>query len=236
MRDELGTKQFFATPEHDCSYLADQRAKTLFLDPRETLDSSLYSALTGLGFRRSGSHIYRPHCERCQACVPTRVPVTAFRLTRRFKRVLKRNADLHVSFEPATFRGSYFHLYKRYIEARHADGDMHPATPEQFRSFLLSPWSDTEFLCVWRDDELLAVAVTDVLDDGLSAIYTFFEPQQEARSLGVYCILKQIEAAVGAGKSHLYLGYWIEGSAKMRYKIDYRPVELLARERWIRAT
>ncbi len=236
MRDEVGSKQFFITPSHDCSYLPGEQAQTLFLDPRETLDTRLYSALTKLGFRRSGSHVYRPHCQQCSACVPARVPVLDFKLKRRFRRALAANEDLRIEFVPAAYDATVYHLFERYITARHGDGDMYPPSPEQFRSFLLSPWCDTEFMTVWQEDRLVAVAVTDLLDDGLSAIYSFFDPELGNRSLGVYCVLKQIEAALASGLPYLYLGYWIRNSAKMHYKIDYRPIELLTRERWVRAS
>jgi len=125
-------------------------------------------------------------------------------------------------------------LYARYIEARHADGDMHPPSPEQFRSFLLCEWSDTLFAEFRAEGELIAVAVTDQVSDGLSAIYTFYDPDQGARSPGVFAILWQIEYARIRDRGHLYLGYWIRQCQKMSYKTDYRPLEMFVGGRWIR--
>jgi arginyl-tRNA--protein-N-Asp/Glu arginylyltransferase len=233
MQDELGKRQFFITPAHTCSYLPKREANTLFLDPRETITPALYSDLTRIGFRRSGGHLYRPHCNGCNACVPTRIPVATFSPRRRHRRVLTRNADLRIVVEPAAYNQRYYELYASYINARHRDGDMYPPSADQYRTFLLSQWSNPEFLCVYEADTLRAVAVTDRQLDGLSAIYTFFDPTQDDRGLGVFCILKQIEQCVERGLQHLYLGYWIKESDKMRYKTDYRPVELFVNERWI---
>jgi len=232
VKDEVGKKQFYLTPAHPCSYLPGRQARTLFLDPRDTIHPPLYQALTEHGFRRSGSHLYRPRCDGCQACVPTRVPVDDFEPRRNQRRVLTRNVDLVVQVEPAIFNRRYYDLYVRYIHGRHRDGDMYPPTIDQFRSFLLSQWSNSVFLCSYLDDELIAVAVCDQLPEGLSAIYTFFDPEHPSRSLGTWSILQQIELCRRSGLTYLYLGYWIQDSRKMRYKLDFRPVELFLESRW----
>lgn len=234
MKDELGKRQFYLTPAHPCSYLPGREARTLFLDPRDTINQALYQKLTEHGFRRSGGHLYRPHCQDCQACVPTRIPVAAFRPRRNQRRVLAGNQDLAVRAEPAVFNRRYYELYARYIHGRHQDGDMYPPSVDQFRSFLLSQWSNSIFLCAYLDDALVAVAVTDQQPEGLSAIYTFFDPDLDNRSLGAFAILKQIEMCRQAELPHLYLGYWIRDSPKMRYKIDYRPIELFLDGHWTR--
>lgn len=233
MKDELSEKQFYLTPSHPCSYLNDRSARTLFLDPREAVSQELYSTLSSAGFRRSGSHLYRPHCEGCQACVPVRVPVAQFQLTRRFRRVQKRNADLRVGLEAPVCSATAFDLYSRYIEGRHWNGDMYPPSEDQFRSFLLSSWSRTHFLTLHDHSNLIGVAVTDTMGDGLSAIYTFFDPAMADRSLGVFAVLNQIRQCHDLGLPYLYMGYWIRDCAKMRYKTDFRPVELLINNRWV---
>lgn len=233
MKEEIGKRQFFITPEHPCSYLPDQQAATLFLDPRDTITPVLYQQLAELGFRRSGGHLYRPHCQNCQACVPARVDVAAFTPRRRQRRVSTRNQDLEAHLEPAAYSDAHYDLYARYVSARHGDGDMFPPTREQFRSFLLSSWSDTRFLTLTLDGELVCVAVTDQQSDGLSAVYTYFDPDLSTRSLGVMAILQQLELAHALGLPYLYLGYWIRDSNKMRYKIDYRPLQLFTNGRWL---
>lgn len=234
MQDELGSKQFFITPGHACSYLDRRQARTLFLDPRETIGPDTYQTLTEQGFRRSGSHLYRPHCRTCQACVPTRVPVADFALRRNQRRNLRDNADLTVQIHHAAYSARFYDLYARYITGRHGDGDMYPPSREQFRSFLLSPWSDTLFVCSYLAERLVAVAVTDRQPRGLSALYTFFDPDLPERGLGVWSVLQQIELARRLGLPYVYLGYWIRDATKMRYKTDYRPVELFLDGHWRR--
>jgi arginine-tRNA-protein transferase len=224
----------FLTPEHPCSYLAGESARTLFVDPNLQLSQNRYQQLTNAGFRRSGSNLYRPHCERCQACQPSRIPVSAFEPRRRQRRVLERNRDLVLRREPARFSRALYSLYARYIEARHQDGGMFPADEEQYQSFLLCDWADSEFLVGYCGTELVSVAVTDRLADGLSAIYTFFEPSLGQRSLGALSILKQIEWARSLDLDYLYLGYAIRNSPKMRYKFEYRPLEVLTGAGWQR--
>jgi leucyl-tRNA---protein transferase len=234
MNDELANKQYFLTPPHPCSYLENRTARTLFLDPRQIVNGPLYGDLTRAGFRRSGGNLYRPYCDGCKACVPVRVPVADFRWSRRFRRIQLANSDVVVSIREPVFSDRYYDLYARYISARHADGDMHPPNVDQFRSFMLSSWANSAFLVLEERDRLLGVAVTDTLPDGLSAIYTFFEPTLSKRSLGVFAILAQIEHCLRNAMTYLYLGYWVRDSAKMAYKIDYRPIELLVRDRWVR--
>lgn len=233
MLDALSAKRFYLTPTHDCSYFDQRKAQTLFLDPHDLHEPDTYAALTRFGFRRSGSHLYRPNCESCNACVPSRIPVERFRYSRRFRRILKKNEDLTVRLETAAYSHRNYQLYKRYIEQRHEGGDMYPPSPEQFRTFLLATWSSTRFLCAYLDRTLVAVATTDFMADGLSAIYTFFDPDLEARSLGVFSILKQIEMCQKQGLAHLYLGYWIRDCVKMSYKTEYRPIELFIDQRWV---
>jgi leucyl-tRNA---protein transferase len=232
MQRESGDKQFFLTPPHPCSYLDDRDARTLFLDPRETIDLATYTALTRVGFRRSGSHLYRPYCDGCSACVPSRVPVGAFRWSRRFRRIRQRNRDIEVTVGEPVCNGTNYDLYARYIRARHAEGGMYPPTEAHFRSFLMSEWGNSSFLNLSLRGRLVGIAVTDRVGDGLSAIYTFFDPDYEERSLGVFAVLAQIEQCLANGIPYLYLGYWIRDCAKMSYKIDYRPIELLVSNRW----
>tara|TARA_B100000029_G_scaffold504356_1_gene583056 strand:+ start:405 stop:1118 length:714 start_codon:yes stop_codon:yes gene_type:complete len=230
----LSELKFFKTPKHDCSYLPGEQAVTLFADPLATIDTSTYTSLSAAGFRRSGSHIYRPFCESCNACVPVRVPVKTFVQRRKHKRVIKRNQDIEIHKTPPKLRNEYFELYERYINERHADGDMYPADLKQFESFLVKGREETMFY-EFRDNnkQLVAIAVADKLLDGLSAIYTFFEPNDRSRSLGVYAILWLIEEAYRLNLDNVYLGYWIKDSQKMDYKIEYKPIELYIKNKWI---
>ena len=235
MRDDHREQiQFFLTPPHPCSYLSRNDAQTLFVDPRRIISSSLYQTLTDRGFRRSGSHLYQPRCKACNACIATRIPVAEFRPRRTQRRVVRKNQDLRLEIEDARFSRRHYNLYARYISLRHAEGDMYPASEDQFRSFLLSPWSASFFICLYLGEQLLSVAVTDQQAKGLSAIYTFFEPNEDKRSLGVLSILQQIEVCRSLNLPYLYLGYWVKDCGKMAYKTDYRPAEFFVDNKWIR--
>lgn len=222
----------YTTYPHRCSYLSDREATTLFVDPRQAVDKPLYSKLSLLGFRRSGSHIYRPHCNQCDACIPARIPVAQFSPSRGQRRTRNRNQDLRMRRSDDLRDDDAYNLYCRYIELRHADGDMYPPDREQYESFLNDAWDCTHYYRFYDAQQLVALAVVDELQDGLSAIYTFYDPTLERRSLGTYAILWQIERARALGLEYLYLGYWIRGCRKMAYKSEYRPLELYVNNRW----
>jgi arginyl-tRNA--protein-N-Asp/Glu arginylyltransferase len=222
----------YTTYPHSCSYLEDKEATTLFVDPRTQVDGKLYSQLSLMGFRRSGSHIYRPHCSQCSACVPARIVADDFQPNRSQKRAWKRNQHVAMHEIESIASEEYFELYRRYIESRHRDGDMYPPLRDQYESFLSDEWDVTRYYRMELDSELLGVAVVDRLADGLSAIYTFYEPEQQHRSLGTYAIIWQVEQAKTLGLPYVYLGYWIKESPKMAYKIQYRPLELYLNGRW----
>ena len=232
MTSSVRDLKVYTTYPHSCSYLEDQEATTLFVDPRQRVDQKLYSNLSLLGFRRSGNHIYRPHCTHCDACIPARIPVATFTPKRGQRRTSNRNADLRVQKTEDIRDDAAFDLYRRYIGQRHADGDMYPPDREQYESFLNNAWDCTGYYRFYEQDRLIALAVVDELVDGLSAIYTFFDPDADKRSLGSYAILWQIEKAREMGLDYLYLGYWIRDCQKMAYKSDYRPLELYIKSSW----
>ena len=224
--------RFFATPAHPCSYLAGKEATTVFLDPGYPKTPALYTALSRLGFRRSGVHIYRPQCSRCNACIPVRIPVARFRPRRIHRRVRTANRDITFRVRPAHFEPQHFALYRRYISARHAGGGMDDPSPGQYRDFLTSTWCDTLFFEYSLGACVVAVSVIDRLADAFSCVYTFFDPAHVRRSLGTYAILHAIEVARRRSLQWLYLGYYIAESPKMRYKGDYRPQERFVDGRW----
>ncbi len=231
---DLSNIRLFATHPHTCSYLPDEQATTIFVDPSADVDSRLYSRLSEMGFRRSGGHLYRPQCESCQACIPARIPVALFKPDRRQKRCMKRNQDLDISETDTIGTDEHYQLYQRYITQRHSDGDMYPPTREQFDAFLTNEWGVTRFIEFRLKGKLIAVAVTDKMENGYSAVYTYFEPDESKRSLGVFAVLHQIEKTRQEGLDSVYLGYWIKRCQKMSYKTDYRPLEILVQNRWIR--
>jgi arginyl-tRNA--protein-N-Asp/Glu arginylyltransferase len=223
----------YLTPEHDCSYLSGQLARTLFIDPATPTNPVLYQYLLSAGFRRSGDHVYRPHCNACQACVPVRVPVAGFTPRRSQRRCWRALADrVEVNFEPSGFQQEHYQLYLRYTASRHREGGMAEADEERYLDFLLTRWCPSEFLTFRLDGRLLAVAVTDVLPDALSAVYTFFDPELSHLGLGTFAILRQIDEARRRGLRHLYLGYWIGECQKMSYKEKFRPIEAWDGRQW----
>jgi arginine-tRNA-protein transferase len=212
---------FFQDQVHNCSYLEGEQSRNIYPDPSKPITKALYSRLIQHGFRRSGDHIYRPHCPACQACIPVRIDVAAFKPNRSQRRCLKKNQDVQVKLITAGFTDEHFALYERYVTQRHRDGGMDNPSPEQYAQFLFSDWCDTGLLECRQDDQLVAVAVTDFVYDGASAFYTFFDPEYATRSLGTFAILKQIELAKSYHLPWLYLGYWIEACDKMRYKTNF---------------
>ncbi|OED43462.1 arginyltransferase [Endozoicomonas sp. (ex Bugula neritina AB1)] len=224
--------KFFATQPHECSYLPEQKATTLFMDPQVTVNQTLYSTLADMGFRRSGRHIYRPHCHQCQECIPIRIPVCQFEIRRSQRKSWNRNIDLTVHEQEARYTDEYYQLYQQYINTCHKDGDMYPATVEQFCNFLAESPEFCKFYEFRLKGELVAVCVVDILETGLSAIYTFYNPDHARRSLGCYCILWLIEAAKNRGYDYLHLGYWVKNCRKMKYKVEYRPTQLYINQSW----
>ena len=188
-----------------------------------------------MGYRRSGAHLYRPDCEFCNACVSCRIPVDQFQYKRRFTKIWNNNQDLEVKEKNDLICNESFRLYERYINTRHRDGDMYPASLEQFEAFIKTKTVDTRFYLFYRQDELVAVSVTDALEQGLSAVYTFFDPLLTQRSLGNYVILWQIERARAMNLPYLFLGYWIKNCAKMQYKSSFRPLEFFIGGNWMLA-
>jgi len=224
----------YQTPEHDCPYLPDKQAITQFIDPDKALNVEIYTYLSSFGFRRSGDHLYRPSCRECKACVPVRLPINDMLFTKSQRRILNRAAQITFHHRDAYDSDEHYDLYERYINIRHKNGDMYPATRELFRSFLLSKWANTQFMEIRDDTKLIGCAVYDQLFDGLSAVYCYFDPDYSQFSPGKLAILKQIQFAKENLFHYLYLGYQIDDCVKMNYKNKYRPVEEFINMQWIR--
>ena len=227
--------RLFHTGEHPCGYFPDRIARDLVLDPRDPRLATFYPTALGWGFRRSGDLVYRPHCEGCQACVAVRIPVATFAPDRSQRRCATRNAQVEARIVTAERTDEHLALYRRYLAARHRDGGMDDHGAVEFEQFLVGSWSEGRFMELREYGRLLAVAVTDLTADALSAVYTFYEPELEKRSLGTLAILRQLEWAKRESRRHLYLGYWIAGHAKMHYKRRFGPMELFDGRRWVAA-
>ena len=226
----------FHTGDHVCGYFPERIARDLVIDPRDPRLPQAYPVALGWGFRRSGGIVYRPHCHGCHACTAVRIPVAGFRPDRSQRRCLARNADVVARVLPAVRRDEHIALYQRYLRARHPGGGMDDHGAAEFDQFLVGSWSDGRFLELREAEShrLLAVAVADLVPDALSAVYTFYDPDESARGLGTLAILKQLEWAARDARSHLYLGYWIAGHDKMDYKRRFAPLEGFDGRQWKR--
>ncbi|MBK0064994.1 MULTISPECIES: arginyltransferase [unclassified Acinetobacter] len=231
----LNDLQYYITPPHDCSYLENKSARMVFLDPIHRIDVVTLSELSRVGFRRSGDFVYRPECHLCRQCLSCRVPAYDFQMNSIQKKAWKRNQDLQMRITPTNQAVKlHYDLYERYINERHADGDMYPPSLDQFEKFLVHSCTESFFMELWKGDQLICVSTCDKMDDGLSAVYTFFDPDESRRSLGVFAILKQLEYVKTLNLDYLYLGYWVPHSQKMNYKSQYIPLELLLDGQWRR--
>lgn len=224
----------YLTPEHPCSYFDDREARTLFGDPRIVPDAELQTRLAQQGFRRSGKYLYRPECAHCHACIPARIDAANFKPSRSQRRNLRDNAQLEVTVRPPWIDDELLALYNRYQARRHPEGQMQAPGADQFREFLFADWSDTRYLEIRYGQELLGIGVFDRLLDGLSAVYTFFDPDAETRGLGVFAILKLVELAIADALPWVYLGYWIPEHGKMDYKRRFQPLEVHMHGEWRR--
>ncbi len=224
--------RLFRTLAHPCGYFSDRMAINQVLDPESPQLAQFYARALAHGFRRAGDAIYRPHCHTCSACVPYRIPIADFRADRAQRRTLARNQDIAVHWRTAEPCEEHFGLYRRYLAERHTGGGMDHPSLDDYQRFLLSHWANTWFMELRLQGELVGAAVTDIVADAASAVYTYFDPQHAKRSLGTLAILKQIEHCRSLALPHLYLGFWIEGHPKMHYKQNLKPGQIRDESGW----
>ncbi|MBD0411259.1 arginyltransferase [Pseudoalteromonas distincta] len=221
------------TQEFDCSYLPNRQEQLLVILDPSCYSTDKFESLLGLGFRRSGNQIYRPHCPICSACNSVRVLAQDFIPSKSQKRKLnKAKTQFEVKYSTQE-RPEYYPLYSKYITMRHQDGSMYPPEKEQFQSFLLCSWLKITFIELWHQDTLAAVAVTDCMNSSISAIYTFFDPDFEHYSLGSVMILEQLKFAKEQNKQYVYLGYQIDECDKMKYKTQFLPAQKQLNDEWV---
>jgi arginine-tRNA-protein transferase len=241
-RHSRDTPQFYLTAPSPCPYLAGKEERKVFTHLVGERAGGLNDLLTHGGFRRSQSIAYRPACETCRACISVRVVADEFRPTRSMRRIAARNGDMKGELRNATPTSEQYSVFRAYLDARHRDGGMADMTVLDYAMMVEDSHVETRIIeyrlreegSLLRGGRLIAVALTDLLNDGLSMVYSFFEPEEDARSLGTFMILDHIARARRMGLPYVYLGYWVRGSHKMDYKSRFLPQERLMSQGWVR--
>lgn len=230
MNTEQNTIRVGFTDNHPCSYLVGQEERVAVALGERLHNGEQYDMLLANGFRRSGGMIYKPHCDHCHACQPLRIVVADFSPSTSQKRLLNKARHLEWTLK-SELDAEWFTLYSRYIEARHATGSMYPPKEAEFSQFARCDWLNTQFLHIYDQGRLIAVAVTDILPSSASAFYTFYDPEHPL-SLGTLGVLLQLDYCRQAQKTWLYLGYQIDSCPAMNYKVRFQRHQKLVNQRW----
>ena len=228
--------QFYVTTNYSCGYISKREARSIVATPYKRINKKNYGHLIKRGFRRSGQYVYKPDCKECTACIPIRLNVNNFILSKSQKRVKKSLKDLTVKVLPLEFNEEHYKLYVKYQKNRHRLQNQSEDDISDYNDFLIRSNVDSKLLEFRIDEELKLVTIIDVVEDGISAVYTFFDSETPKKSFGTYSILWLLEWCKNKNEQYIYLGYWIGESQKMRYKTNFKPYELLIDGSWQQAT
>jgi arginine-tRNA-protein transferase len=224
--------QFYTTASYPCSYLPNKLARSQVATPSHLIDTYTYSELVQIGFRRSGAFTYRPYCDNCKACIPVRVVVNDFFPNHTQRRVWKRHQNLIATKHDLYYHPDHYALYLHYQMQRHCGGNMDHDSREQYQNFLLQSNINSKLVEFHENGQLRIISIIDELPDGISSVYTFFDPDSQGTSFGTHSILWQIQQCRTRGLPYLYLGYWIKASRKMEYKANFKPIQGLINRKW----
>lgn len=232
--NEFKKIQFYLTANYNCGYIEGNKAQSIVASPYQNIELKEFNNLVNLGFRRSGNHVYKPHCHDCEACVPIRINVNDFKLNKSQKRCSIKN-DYQVEFKSIEYKYEDFLLYREYQKKRHNDqSTSEEDQKDEYKNFLLTSNFDSKMIKFSSQGKVIMITIVDVLDDGLSAVYTFYDLNFPKLSLGTYSIIWLAKWCKNNNHAYLYLGYWIRDNAKMSYKTKFKPYELLKNKTWIK--
>ena len=226
------TIQLYLTDSDKCSYLEGKQQRMLLVDPNQPLNNSLSTYFSNHGFRRSGNMTYRPKCDSCQQCVSVRIPVIHYTASKSQRRIIRKNKDTTVSLESLNNALDYFELYYKYQKSRHPDGSMCDSSEEKYLSFIHSDYCNTALMVRRLGEDVVSVTIVDLLNDGASLLYTFFNPKYSSMSPGIASIIDAISYCQQHGMPYVYLGFWIADSNKMNYKTQFQPLEGYFNDEW----
>ena len=224
--------QFYTTTKYNCSYIDKMDAQSLVVTPYKSINQSIFQDLIEKGFRRSGQYIYKPNCKSCTACIPIRLPVQKFLFSKTQKRIYKKHGYFKVREAPLAFKQKHFDLYLKYQNKRHSYINNDQNSLDDYNDFLIKSNVKSKFIEFWDGDSLKIVSIVDIVSDGISAVYTFYDPDDEKVSYGTYSIIWLINWCKAQQLKYLYLGYWIGECDKMKYKTNFKPYELYIKGYW----
>ncbi len=238
LKDKTALKkiQFYSTSSYSCGYIKNREAQSIVATPYNRINNEIYSDLIKKGFRRSGQYVYKPNCNECSACTPIRICAERFSISKNQKRAFRKTSPLSFKILPLEFKQDHYNLYVDYQNNRHRPQEGSESDEDDYNDFLIKSNVSSKIIEFRSEEKLKVVTIVDFIDDGISAVYTFFDTKDKRKSFGTYSIIWLIEHCKKEKLKYLYLGYWIDECAKMEYKTNFVPYELLINDSWQEAS